>query len=263
MEPSHPFPALRVLLLGGTQDARMLADALAHEPAIDATYALAGATRTPRVPSLAVRIGGFGGADGLRTWLGANRIGAVIDATHPFAAQISTNAARACAAAALPLLRLTRPAWQPGPDDLWHSVPDLMAAARALGPVAQRVLLTTGRKDLAPFRDLAPHHHYVIRTIDPPEPGALPPHAVVVGLSAPVRMADEIALMQAHETQVLVTKNAGAGAVAPKLEAARRLGVRVVMVERPPLPPTTEAADVADVLHWLRALRHEGTDRSV
>ena len=238
---------LRVLLLGGSTEASALARALAGDPRFAVTLSLAGATRHPRPQPVPVRTGGFGGAEGLRRYLADHRIGALVDATHPFAAQM-TRHARA-AAGTVPLLRLERPAWTPGPGDAWTEVPDMTAAASALGETPRRVLLTVGQKELAPFRE-HPHHHYVIRSIDPPDPLTLPSGAVTLQDAGPFVPEAERALLLRHGIEVLVTKNSGGSASFAKLAAARELGVRVVMVARP-AGGGAGVAGVEAAVEWL------------
>lgn len=242
---------LRVLVLGGTTEGSALARALATEPAIHATLSLAGATRHPVQPDVRRRVGGFGGADGLADWLRDRQVAAVVDATHPYAARISRNARLACDAAGVELLRIARPEWQPVPGDRWQPVADLEAAAAALGPEPRRVLLAIGTRDLAPFRD-RPQHDYVVRSVDPPPPGALPPRCRLVAARGPFALADELALLSGCATEVLVTRNSGGAATAPKLEAARTLGLPVLMVARPPAPPQPGVPDWPAALAWLR-----------
>ena len=211
---------------------------------------LAGRTRAPVLPPVPHRIGGFGGADGLAAFLRENWIAAVVDATHPFAAVISRNAAAAASQAGVPLLAIRRPAWQARADDRWLTAPDTEAAVIRLGPGSRRVFLTIGRQALRPFVD-APQHFYLIRSVDPPCPDRLPPRSRVVLGRGPFGEADEITLMQTHAIELLVTKNAGGVASSQKLAAARQLGIPVIMIERPPTPATDAVTDVAGALAWL------------
>ena len=195
---------------------------------------LAGRTERPAAVPVPVRTGGFGGADGLASFLRDHCIELVVDATHPFAARISAHAVAACAAAGVPRVVFSRPAWMAGPADRWTAVPDIPAAVGALGAARRRVLVTTGRLGLAAYH-AAPQHHYLVRTIDPPDPADLPPDARLILARPPFTSADEAELMRREGVEVLVSKNSG-GATA-KLEAARVLGLPVVMVQRPPPPP--------------------------
>ena len=201
-----------------------------------------------------MRSGGFGGVDGLVRYLIAYRIDALIDATHPFAAQMTRNATAAARQTATPALAIQRPAWQKQPDDHWIEVADLQAAARALGPVARRVLLTIGQKDISPFA-AAPWHDYVLRSVDAPPPERLPPRAEVITARGPFTLADELALLRERRLEVLVTKNSGGDATAPKLTATRMLRLPVVMVARPAPPALETVATVPEALAWL-ARRH-------
>ncbi len=248
----------RVLILGGTSEASALAAALERDERFAATLSLAGVTRCPRLPALAVRIGGFGGADGLRRWLEQAGTDALVDATHPFAQRISCNALAAATAAGVPLLRIDRPAWEPVAGDRWTIVSDIEAAASAIGHRPARVLLTVGKQELAPFL-AQPQHHYVIRSVDPPPPALCPPDSIVLAARGPFALADERALLLRHRIERLVTKNSGGIATAAKLVAAREAGLAVVMVARPPPAPGLSVPDWRDVLEWLER-RHHASD---
>ena len=251
--------AMRVLILGGTTEAGALARALHGDHRFAPILSLAGATRAPLLPPIPTRIGGFGGADGLRCWLDEAGTEALVDATHPFAQRIGRNAVAAATAAGTALLRIARPAWLPGPGDRWTIVPDMDAAAASLGTAPRRVLLTIGRKELAPF--LAhPQHSYLVRSVDPPPPEAPPPDSVVLARRGPFALPEERALLLRHRIELLVTKNSGGDA--PKLLAARELGLAVVMVARPPPVPAPSVATWQDALRWLE-LRHSATLRAV
>jgi precorrin-6A/cobalt-precorrin-6A reductase len=241
----------RVLVLGGSTEASQLARRLADRP-FDVVTSFAGRTRERVQPPGAVRVGGFGGIDGLARYLRGERIDVLVDATHPFAAQMPHHAAAACAGTGVPRLRLCRPPWAAGPGDRWHLVPDLAAAAaevRRLG--ARRVFLTTGRQELAPFVPLA-DTWFLVRAIEEPSV-ALPPQSQVVLARGPFDEADEYALLVEHRIDAVVAKNSGGTATAAKLAATRRLEVPVVMVERPPAPPGPQAATVDDAIVWLDA----------
>lgn len=174
----------------------------------------------------------------------------MVDATHPFAARMSRNAAQACRIAGVPLLALVRPEWTPGPGDRWTIVPDMAGAVAALGEAPRRVFLTVGRLELSAFA-AAPQHAYLVRTIDPVGEVALP-NLVEIRHRPPFDEADERALMQAERIDVLVTKNSGAAATRPKLDAARALGLPVIVVARPPRPEGVETvASVEAALGWL------------
>ncbi|MFP4132181.1 MAG: cobalt-precorrin-6A reductase [Thiohalospira sp.] len=231
---------MHVLLLAGTAEARALADRLADHPRIRVTASLAGRVARPAELPVTTRQGGFGGAPGLADWLRRHEVGAVVDATHPFAAGISANAAAAAATVGVPLARLERPAWEPGPGDHWIPVPDLAAAAAALEPLGDRVLVTTGRNELAPF-EAVPDKAYLIRTY--------------LQARGPYDADAEAALMAEHAIQVLVTKASGGEATRGKLEAARRRGIPVVMVRRPAPPAGIHwhGGDPQALVAWLEA----------
>ncbi|WP_225830177.1 cobalt-precorrin-6A reductase [Streptomyces sp. NK08204] len=239
-----------VLILGGTTEARRLAADLAARPGIRVTTSLAGRVARPGALAGEVRTGGFGGAEGLTDWLREHRVDALVDATHPFAASITANAARAAKAAAVPAVVLRRPGWRPGPGDRWHEAASLDAAAGMLPALGTRVFLTTGRLGLSCFAHLT-DQHFVVRSVEAPEP-PLPPHTDVVLARGPFTVADETALLRAHRIEVLVTKDSGGEATAAKLTAARELALPVVVVRRPALPAgVTPVPDVAAVLDRL------------
>lgn len=262
-DPSPTRILTRILILGGSTEASALAIVLAGDERFDVVLSLAGATRSPRPQPVPVRRGGFGGASGLAEFLRAEAVDLLIDATHPFAARMSGHAVEAAALAGLPLLRIERPAWVAGEGDRWTPVPDMESAARALGgalggasgETPRRVLLTVGQKELAPFCD-TPWHRYVIRSIDPPDPASLPPHATFLPGAGPFTVEAERRLLREHAIEVIVTKNSGGLATVAKLEAARELGLPVVMVARPALPPAETATDSSGALRWVLA-RHE------
>jgi precorrin-6A/cobalt-precorrin-6A reductase len=239
-----------VLVLGGTAEARELAAVLAARPGVRVTTSLAGRVSRPGALAGEVRVGGFGGAEGLARWLREQRVDALVDATHPFAETISANAARAAAATGVPAVVLRRPGWRPGPGDRWHPVDSLGAAADLLPRFGSRVFLTTGRMGLAAFAHLT-DLHFVVRSVEPPEP-PVPPHREVLLARGPFTVADESALLREHCIDVLVTKDSGGEATAAKLTAARELALPVVVVRRPPLPDGVVAVpDVAGALDEL------------
>ncbi|WP_328437260.1 cobalt-precorrin-6A reductase [Streptomyces sp. NBC_00444] len=239
-----------ILVLGGTTEARHLAADLAARPGVRVTTSLAGRVSKPGAVEGDVRIGGFGGAAGLADWLRAHHVDALVDATHPFAESITTNAAEAATATGLPLLVLRRPGWQQSPEDRWHQVTSLDAAAELLPRLGHRVFLTTGRLGLAAFAHLT-DLHFVVRSVDPPQP-PMPPDTELLLSRGPFTVPDEKALLHAHRIDVLVTKDSGGQATAAKLTAARELALPVVVVRRPPLPWGVDAVgDVAGVLERL------------
>jgi precorrin-6A/cobalt-precorrin-6A reductase len=239
---------VRVLILGGTGEARELAAELVAA-GVDVLSSLAGRVRQPRLPDGPVRVGGFGGAEGLATFLRAEQVTAVIDATHPFAGAITANAARAAAQAEVPLLVLRRPEWEADPS--WTLVTDIDAAAAAVRAwPGESVFLTTGRRDLDVFA--ADHRHrFLVRAVDPPD-GPVPPRMTLVLNRGPYTLEGESALMRAHGVGLLVTKNSGGPMTEAKLAAARHLDVQVLMVRRPPLPEGTAAVTtVAGAVRWI------------
>jgi precorrin-6A/cobalt-precorrin-6A reductase len=244
---------VRVLILGGTGEARALAGLVADLPNVDPVLSLAGRTRDPHAQPIATRVGGFGGIDGLCAYLRAERIERVIDATHPFAAQMPRHAAAACARLGIPLLIVARAPWQKQPGDDWTEVADLDTATCALGDAPRRVFLTIGRLGLAAFVR-APQHFYLIRTIDPPEEmGALPHHELILG-RGPFAVEDEERLMREAAIDILVTKNSGGAATYAKVIAARHLEIPAIVIT-PPSPP--EVPVVHDIEEALRFLTHE------
>ncbi|MFF0386638.1 cobalt-precorrin-6A reductase [Streptomyces sp. NPDC004286] len=237
-----------VLILGGTTEARHLATALAARPGLRVTTSLAGRVTRPGAVDGEVRVGGFGGVAGLADWLRAHRVTALVDATHPFAERITANAAESARLTGVPHAVLRRPGWDV--DDDWCSVASLEEAARLVPRLGQRVFLSTGRLGLAAFSDLT-DTQFVVRSVEPPDP-PLPPHCELLLARGPFSLADELDLLRAHRIDVLVTKDSGGAATAPKLAAARALSLPVVVVRRPELPSGVRALpDVEGVLHWL------------
>jgi precorrin-6A/cobalt-precorrin-6A reductase len=241
----------RVLLLGGTAEAAWLARELSEWPGVHVVSSLAGRVRAPSLPPGQVRIGGFGGRQGLIDWLCTRRIQAVIDATHPFAGTITTTAAEATERLRLPFVVLRRPGWQAGPGDDWHWAASLDAAADLLPSLGSRAFLTTGRTGLAAFAALD-DVWFLVRTIELPDP-PLARCAVVVG-RGPFTVPGELELLRQHRIDVLVTKDSGAQMTAAKLVAARHLGLPVLLVRRPPLPPAPVVTTGEDALRWLHGV---------
>lgn len=238
-----------VLLLGGTTEASALARLLAAR-GIPTTLSYAGRTENPRPQPVPVRVGGFGGVEGLAAYLHDHHITHLVDATHPFAATMSGNAVAAAARAGIPLLALTRPAWTARPGDRWQHVPDIAAAVAALAGPARRILLALGRMHVAAFA-AQPQHQYVLRFVDAPaEPPSLPHHHLVVD-RGPFTPEGDRALIEAHGIDLVVCKNAGGSGAEAKLTAARTLGVPVLIIDRPALPPRAEVTDPEAVLDWL------------
>jgi precorrin-6A/cobalt-precorrin-6A reductase len=241
----------RVLILGGTGDASELAAKISLLPDVEVITSLAGRTRQPSVSTGSVRIGGFGGQAGLVQYVQAQKIDFLIDATHPFAAQISWNAA--AAEAGIPHLMLIRPAWQPMSGvggDCWIEVDTLEAAAAALPAIAKRVFLTTGRQQLAPFVPLT-HLWFLIRSIDPPTPETPMPNGLLLLDRGPFTLEQERHLLIEHQIDLIVSKNSGGEATYAKIFAARELRLPVVMVRRPAMPVGMQVSSVEAAIAWL------------
>ena len=235
-----------ILILGGTGEARQLAEDLVKRE-VRVVSSLAGRVARPRLPAGEVRVGGFGGPEGLAAWLRDNRISAVVDATHPFAERIGTNAAKAAELTGTPLLRLARPGWQPGPGDVWHWADDLDDAARLLPGLGERVFLTSGRQGLPAFAHLDALW-FLIRCVDPPAPPLPRKHELILA-RGPYETAAERALLS--RVDVLVTKDSGGPQTSAKLTAARELRKPVVVVRRPARPDTETAETVPEAVEWV------------
>jgi precorrin-6A/cobalt-precorrin-6A reductase len=240
----------RILILGGTTEARRLAEDLAPRADLDVRLSLAGRTSNPIPHPVPLRVGGFGGADGLADYLAAERIDRLIDATHPYAAVMSENAAQAARRAGVPLLALRRPAWAPVAGDRWREVADTRAAAEALGEAPRRAFLALGRNEIAAF-EAAPQHRYLVRSVDPVEPPLAVPHATYIRARGPFGEEDDRALLAAHAIEVVVSKNSGGDAAYGKIAAARALGLAVILLRRPALPDVPAVARIADAVAWL------------
>ena len=251
-ESSPARPSDRILVLGGSTEASELIHLMcANAPDIELVLSFAGrtSTRNAAPPGVDVRVGGFGGIDGLTNHLRTGSYTAMIDATHPFAARMPFNAAAACASVGIPLLRLARDAWAAQQGDQWIpavSMPD--AAQRVKDNGARRVLLTIGRQELQPFGQC--DAEFVVRSIDPPDPAVLP-DATVLLARAPFTLDGEIAVLRTHRIDLVVAKNSGGTATRPKLDAARQLAIPVVMVARPPAPPVESVATAEAAMIWL------------
>ncbi|MCS0496374.1 cobalt-precorrin-6A reductase [Ancylobacter sp. MQZ15Z-1] len=245
----------RLLILGGTSEARELAARLAALEAAGAggfeiSVSLAGRTRNPLALAAPVRSGGFGGVDGLAAHLAAERIDVLVDATHPFAAGISRNAVEAARLAGVPILALLRPPWERQPGDIWTDAPDIPGAVAALGTAPRNVLVTLGRNEVRALK-AAPQHHYLVRSIDPVDPPLALPRVVYIEARGPFALEDERALFAAHHIDALLSKNSGGAATYGKIAAARALRVEVVMVARPSRPQVETVATIDAVLDWL------------
>ena len=262
-----------ILILGGTAEARELAWRL-QEARVDVTSSLAGRVARPRLPAGEVRIGGFGGPRALAAWVAEHGVRAVVDATHPFAERISASAAQACPAAGVGLLRLERPGWTQRPGDRWRWVDDLDAAAaavrdhavaprsapsgreapprafpaRATGAPRARVLLTTGRQGLAAFADVD-DAWFLVRCVDPPEPPLPRDHELLLD-RGPYTLDGELALIDAHRIDLVVTKDSGGSHTVAKLDAARERSLPVIVVRRPPRLDVPTVTTVEAALRW-------------
>jgi precorrin-6A/cobalt-precorrin-6A reductase len=242
-----------VLILGGTGEARQLADLLAGQRQVRVITSLAGRTVAPLRPSGELRIGGFGGASGLGDYLRTAQIEVVVDATHPYAAAISRHAAEACAATSRPLIRLERPAWRAEAGDRWIEVDSLHAAADVTPSLGRRAFLSIGVKELAAFAAVK-DVFFLVRLIEPP--GKLLPlaaHEIVFG-RGPFAGTDERALLRRHEIDLVIAKNSGGEATYGKMAAARALRIPVVMLRRPALPPVETVGSIDQTLRWLAAV---------
>jgi precorrin-6A/cobalt-precorrin-6A reductase len=238
-----------VLVLGGTAEARRLAGTLAGRADLRVVSSLAGRVREPALPAGEVRVGGFGGPEALAAWLRAERVAAVVDATHPFADQITASAVAATRAAGVPLLVLRRPGWRPEPGDDWRWVPSLAGAAEAVAGLGERVFLAVGRQGLAAFAGLD-GHWFLVRTVEAPQP-PVPRRVHLLRDRGPYTVDGELELLRTHRIDALVTKDSGGEATAAKLVAARRLRLPVVIVRRPPAPAVPHVATVDAALAWL------------
>ncbi|GAA1020491.1 precorrin-6A reductase [Acrocarpospora pleiomorpha] len=241
----------RLLIIGGTDEARRLA--LAVQGRVDMISSLAGRVSSPRLPVGEVRIGGFGGPDGLAAWLRAERITMIVDASHPFAARMTDSAVKAADGTGIPLLVLRRPGWAPEPGDDWRWTATLEEAAERLPRIGTRAFLTTGRRSLPAFTHLD-DVWFLARSVDTPEP-PFPRQMEVLLSRGPYTREGELHLLRAHHIDVIVTKDSGGTMTSAKLTAARELGLPVVVVRRPPPPPgVPTAATVAEAVTWLDGL---------
>lgn len=240
---------MRVLLLGGTSEARALAKAL--HPRTDVVSSLAGRVPDPALPVGSVRVGGFGGVEGLRRWLMDERIDAVVDATHPFAATMTAHAAQACSELQMPHLVLARPAWDPGPAIVVRS--DTEAAETVAERGFSRVFLTTGRSGVKAFADS--DAWFLIRAVTEPDGAGLPRRHQLVLSRGPYHYDGELALLRGHRIDALVTKNSGGEMTRAKLDAAAALSIPVVMVARPALPAGVRAVGTVEAAAaWVASL---------
>jgi precorrin-6A/cobalt-precorrin-6A reductase len=240
----------RILILGGTTQARELAERLAKCANLEVIVSLAGRTKSPAPQPVPVRTGGFGGVAGLAKYLGEERIDALVDATHPYANIISANAAAAARQAGVALITFRRPPWRAVAGDRWTEVLDVADAVHRLGERPRRVFVTLGRTELAPL-SRAPQHFYLIRSVDPVEPPLPLPRVNYVTDRGPFSAADDRALMSAHAIDAVIAKNSGGTATYGKIAAARALGIDVIMLRRPAPPDAPAVETVDEVIAWL------------
>jgi precorrin-6A/cobalt-precorrin-6A reductase len=252
----------RILILGGTTEARRLAERFAQRDGLAVTVSLAGRTAAPAAQAVPVRVGGFGGAEGLAHHLATKGIDALIDATHPYAAVISRNAAAAAASARVPLLALRRPPWAPRSGDRWTEVANTEAAVQVLGTQPRRVFLALGRSEIGYFNG-APQHYYLVRSVEPVDPPLAVPHATYVTGRGPFTEADDRSLLARHAIDVVVAKNSGGAATYGKIAAARALGLEVILLRRPALPEVPTVETVEEAVMWLGHAFALPTDRGV
>ena len=231
-------------------EARRLAERLAERVDVVVTVSLAGRTTAPAAHAVPVRIGGFGGAEGLSQYLTAERVDALVDATHPYAAIISANAADAAAAARVALLALRRPPWVALAGDRWIEVADAAAAVQALGEAPRRVFLALGKGEIRTFAR-APQHYYLVRSVEAVDPPLAVPHASYVTGRGPFTEADDRALLAGHAIDLVVAKNSGGTATYGKIAAARVLGLPVILLRRPALPEVPTVATIEEAVTWL------------
>lgn len=251
----------RILLLGGTTEARAIAEVLAGRQDCETVMSLAGRTTFPASYRVPVRVGGFGGVDGLARHLREGGFDLLINATHPYASQMWVNAIEGTRKAGVPLIAIHRPAWSPQKGDKWIHAESIADAIAMLGRRRSRnVFLPLGRKDLVQF-EAVPKHRYLVRAIEIFEPPLKLPNAIYLKARPPFAKADEIALMKKHEIELMIVKNSGGSASHAKLVAARELGIQVIVVARPFVPDIAYCKNVAEVLSatvhelGLRALR--------
>lgn len=238
----------RALILGGTADASLLAAEIARA-GIDAVYSYGGRTRAPASQPLPTRIGGFGGVGGLDDYIRREEITHVIDSTHPFAAEMSRNAVAACAETGTPLIALERAPWTKAPGDNWIEIPDVNAAVAALPEAAANVFLAIGRQHIAPFAT-RPQHAYTLRFVDPPD-APLPFAADVIVSRGPFTLEGELEMMRKRSITRIVARNSGGDGARAKIDAARVLGLPVIMIARPQLPERLRVESVAEIMQWL------------
>jgi precorrin-6A/cobalt-precorrin-6A reductase len=252
----------RVLILGGTTEARGLAERLTRRADLEVVLSLAGRTVSPAPLPVPVRRGGFGGAAGLARYLIERRIDVMVDATHPYAKIMSANAAAAARISGTALVALRRPPWLLVSGDRWDEAADVGEAVGKLGERPRRVFVTIGRNALLPFA-AAPQHFYLIRSVDPVDPPLPLPHAAYVRGRGPFSEADDRALLLDHAIDIVVAKNSGGAASYGKIAAARALGIPIIMLRRPPAPEAPAVETVDDAIAWLDHALTSATARGV
>jgi precorrin-6A/cobalt-precorrin-6A reductase len=240
----------RILILGGTTEARELGRELADRDDVEVTLSLAGRTASPLAQPVPVRRGGFGGIAGLANYMRDHDISAMIDATHPFASTMSAHALSAAAQTNTPMIALCRAPWHSIAGDRWVEVQSAREAVDALGVKPRHVFLALGRQELAPFAS-APQHRYLIRSVDPVEPPLEVPSAQYILARGPFDEDEERALLLAQASDVVVAKNSGGLATYGKIAAARMIGIPVILVQRPPATAAPQAASVGEAVAWL------------
>ncbi|MCK1389312.1 cobalt-precorrin-6A reductase [Bradyrhizobium sp. 1] len=239
---------IRALILGGTADASLLASAIARAR-VGAVYSYGGRTRAPADQPLPTRIGGFGGANGLANYIRSEGITRVIDATHPFAAEVSRNAVEACAQTGTPLIALERAPWTKAAGDNWIEVADVNAAVAALPESPAKIFLAIGRQHIAPFAT-KPQHAYTLRFVDPPE-APQPFAAEMIVSRGPFMLDGELEMLRTRGIAWIVARNSGGDGARAKIDAARMLGLPVIMIARPQLPERQRVESVAEIMQWL------------
>jgi precorrin-6A/cobalt-precorrin-6A reductase len=244
--------AARVLILGGTSEASEIATHLAARSDVTVISSLAGRVSQPRLPAGVVRVGGFGGIAGLISYLVDEKIGVVIDATHPFASKISGNAELACNTLSLPLIALERPPWEPNEHDSWCTVPDAQAAASMVNHQRNRVFLSIGRQELGAFSNCE-DAWFLVRAIDAPSE-TLPAKSKLILKRGPFHLNDELQMLRSESISLIVSKNSGGPATYSKIEAARTLSIPVVMIDRPRKHNVPTVPQPDDVLQKLAQL---------
>ena len=243
------FMLRNLLILGGTTEASSLAY-LISKTKFNATISYAGRVGRVRQQPIQKRIGGFGGVDGLSSYIISEGITHLVDATHPFATQISHNAILACQKTGIPLAALTRPKWEKQEGDKWCLVPDIDAASDALNQSPKRVMLAIGRMQLARFYENL-QHFYLLRLVDEPKATPLFPNHVIEISRGPFTTGKDKLLLTKHRINLIVAKNAGGNATYSKVEAARQLGIEIIMIDRPKIPERRTFFSPEAVVHWL------------